>query len=409
MNMTQNIPIWMSAPFVIMLAAIAFAHFINKKLWEKYYAHFSIAIGIATSVTYYLLFKNSSRLVHTAAEYFSFICLLGSLFVVAGGIVIHVRGKGTPLANSIMLVIGAIVSNVIGTTGASMLLIRPFLRMNKFRMRPYLVVFFIFVVGNIGGLLTPIGDPPLFLGYLKGVPFFWVIKNVWHIWAFAVLLVVAIFFVIDGLNKSDDDFSLGHQRFQLLGRRNFLFLVLILVSVFAPTPWRELLMIAAAIGSYYATPNNIHVENEFNFHPIREVAILFFGIFATMMPALDWLEQNAKLMGQSTAGSYYWATGLLSSFLDNAPTYLSFLSAAMGLTSLDVTGLVTQAPKYIIAISVGAVFFGATTYIGNGPNFMVKSIAEHAKIKCPSFLGYIFCYSLPILLPIFILVWYIFI
>lgn len=405
-----TIPLWASVPFLLMILSIALMPFIHKHWWEKNYPLVSVALGLLVVLLYLFLFKGYTRLIDTGLEYFSFIVLIGSLFVVAGGILIRIKGAATPWMNAVVLLIGAVVSNLIGTTGASMLLIRPFLRLNKSRLSGYLVVFFIFIVSNCGGALTPIGDPPLFLGYLKGVPFFWIIGRVWTIWLLVILAIVAVFLFFDLRNRKGLDqpvFEEG-RGLRLMGWHNLLFLAVILVAVFLDTPWRELLMIAAAAGSYISTPREIHADNAFNFVPIKEVALLFLGIFATMMPTLDFLETHAGSLGLSLPGTYYWATGGLSSILDNAPTYLSFLSAAMGFTGLNVQGMLVQSPMFVVAISLGAVFFGASTYIGNGPNFMVKSIAEQAGVKCPSFFGYMVRYSIPILLPIFALVWFLF-
>jgi Na+/H+ antiporter NhaD/arsenite permease-like protein len=320
--------------------------------------------------------------------------------------------------NSGLLAIGALVSNLLGTTGASMLLIRPFIRINKQRIRQFHVVFFIFVVSNIGGALTPIGDPPLFLGYLNGVPFHWTIFNAWPAWIFALALVIGTFFVLDTLSYrrwvSATHREVRGSRFELLGTQNFLFLFIILAAVFAGSPTREIIMIAAAAAAHRFARKDALRANQFTFAPIKEVAILFAGIFATMVPALDWLALNANSLGIRTPGQFYWGSGVLSSFLDNAPTYLNFLSAALGLHQLTLGDaahmkiLIAEHGKFLLAVSIGSVFFGANTYIGNGPNFMVKSIAEHAGVDCPSFFGYIVMYSLPVLLPVFIFVWLLF-
>jgi Na+/H+ antiporter NhaD/arsenite permease-like protein len=433
----------MIAPFVILLLAIAVMPFINRHWWEHNYPFVSFALGAVTVVYYFFILKNAPRMIHTAIEYVSFISLIGSLFVVAGGIHIRIKGRSTPLSNVIMLGIGAVISNLLGTTGASMVLIRPYIRANKYRISGYHIVFFIFIVSNIGGMLTPIGDPPLFLGYLKGVPFFWVIMRVWYIWALAVGLVLLVFYLIDRYNfkKLPDTMELeieakGEQAI-VEGLHNVIFLLIILGAVFLEEPIREVIMISSAVASYLTTKREIHERNDFNFIPIKEVAILFAGIFATMVPALDWLELNAEKLGITHPGQFFWATGALSSFLDNAPTYLNFLSAAFGLHGLSVDNpmhmkamlgmlspnelshltilhnthvfpVTAQSWKYIQAISVSAVLFGAMTYIGNGPNFMVKSIAEQAHVKMPSFFGYMIKYSIPILIPIFTLIWYLF-
>ncbi|MCX5975142.1 MAG: sodium:proton antiporter [Coprothermobacterota bacterium] len=380
--MTSDVSLWASIPFLLMLLSIAVMPFIHRHWWEKNYPFVSFFLGLLMVLLYFFLFKGYDRLVKTGLEYFSFIVLIGSLFVVAGGILIRIKGATTPWMNAVVLLVGAVISNVIGTTGASVLLIRPFLRLNKARFSGYLVVFFIFIVSNVGGALTPIGDPPLFLGYLVGVPFFWLLGRVWHIWLLVVLVLVAIFLFFDFRNRRGLDepaFEEG-RGVRFMGWYNLLFLLAILVAVFLDTPWRELLMLAAAAGSYISTPRAIHADNAFDFHPIKEVALLFLGIFATMMPTLDYLESHASSLGLSAPGTYYWATGSLSAFLDNAPTYLAFLSAAMGFTGSDVAGMLHSSPLLIVAISLGAVFFGAANYIGNGPNFIVRSIVSRPSL-----------------------------
>lgn len=414
---TASVNPWMILPFVLLLLSIAVVPFIHRRWWERHYAKVSIGLGLFVCA-YYVLYRDYHRMAETLIDYVSFIVLIGSLFVAAGGIFLHTERRATPLLNTALLAAGALVSNVLGTTGASMLLIRPFLRINRSRVHGYHVVFFIFVVSNIGGALTPIGDPPLFLGYLNGVPFLWTVEKMWHIWLAALILVLAVFYALDSYSLRK--WSLEHPQpakaahVELRGTRNFFFLFIILAAVFASTPVREIIMIAAAAAAYRFAKKDALRANEFTFEPIREVAVLFAGIFATMVPALDWLALNADRIGIRTPGQYYWATGLLSSFLDNAPTYLNFLSAAMGLHRLALGNpehmalLRTDHAAYLQAISAAAVFFGACTYIGNGPNFMVKSIAEQHRVKCPSFFGYILCYTVPVLIPIFGIIWLLF-
>jgi Na+/H+ antiporter NhaD/arsenite permease-like protein len=436
----RAVPGWLVLPFVLLLAAIAIVPFIHRHWWEHHYPKVCYALGILVALYYVVVLRNVPRLLVTFHEYVSFISLIGSLFVVAGGIHLHPRGKSAPYENVVLLAVGAVIANLFGTTGASMLLIRPYLRINKFRIRPYHVVFFIFIVSNIGGVLTPIGDPPLFLGYLKGVPFFWVISRVWVIWALSVLFLLVVFFIIDThyfkkVSEKVQTEARAPDRLEVSGLHNLVYLGFILGSVFISQPLmlRELIMWGAAFASYYTTRLELYRKNDFNFIPIREVAILFAGIFATMIPALDWLELNSHSLGIVSPAQYYWGAGVLSSVLDNAPTYLNFLSAAFGLHAASVDSLLhmqvmlglatpeslglanplqpgafpvtTESWRYVQAISVGAVFFGAITYIGNGPNFMVKTIAEQAKVDMPSFFGYIIKYSIPILLPLFALVW----
>jgi Na+/H+ antiporter NhaD/arsenite permease-like protein len=361
----------------------------------------------------------NERVLATAHEYASFIALIGSLFVVSGGIHIVVKGQATPLANVAFLLAGAVLANVLGTTGAAMLLIRPWIRVNQHRIRAYHIVFFIFLVANIGGCLTPIGDPPLFLGYLQGVPFWWVLKNCWPMWTAGVGLLLGIFYVIDQthFNRAPKK-NAEHEIWRFDGFFNLIFLAVILGAVFITRPLflREGLMLAAALASYLVTRRHfrhVHEENEFDFHPVKEVVILFAGIFATMMPALDWLGLHAKeLLGANPSpGIFYWGTGALSAVLDNAPTYLGFLSALSGATGAkEIAGLLGQnaGALSMLAISVGAVFFGAATYIGNGPNFMVKAIAGQEKIPMPGFLGFVFKFTLPFLLPALMTVWLLF-
>jgi Na+/H+ antiporter NhaD/arsenite permease-like protein len=462
-------PLWI-IPFVTLLLAIAVAPFINRHWWEKHYPVVALGLGALVAGYYVFGLQNTDRLIHTAYEYVSFICLIGSLFVVAGGIHIKIRGRSTPIANVSLLGIGAVIANIVGTTGASMILIRPFLRVNRYRIHPYHVVFFIIIVSNMGGALTPIGDPPLFLGYLNGVGFFWVAEALWGKWLIAMGLVLAVFFVVDTVAYRRLPARVRHEaqetgeEGEVTGLSNIAFLAIILIAVFITRPIfvREILMAGAAAASYFTTKKEIHAKNGFNFAPINEVAFLFAGIFATMIPALDWLEMNAGSLGIRTAGQFYWATGVLSSFLDNAPTYLNFLHAELGLLVPDGTieqvrqvlasgvgamgataaahgpaiqttlatlleyhidGVMTgevrdveiltayimgNYPVYLQAISLAAVFFGAMTYIGNGPNFMVKSIAEQSGVKCPSFFGFMVRYSIPVLLPIFLIIWYFF-
>lgn len=422
--------VFMVIPFIILLLMIATGPLFYHHFWEKYYPLISVLLGLVT-VFYYLIFLNDTHsLLHTATEYISFIALLSSLFVASGGILIRVDKKSTPWLNAKILLFGSVIANIIGTTGASMLLIRPFIKINKHRIKPYHIIFFIFLVSNIGGCLTPIGDPPLFLGFLRGVRFFLVIQEVWYIWLPTVLLVTAVFIYFDSRNKSDvEDTNEYSGKIEFKGMKNVLYLLVIIISVFidpavmswvpslSPLPigLREIIMFSVVVIAYKTASEDILKANEFNFEPIKEVAYLFVGIFATMIPALQLISYEANVLGEKlTPGIFYWATGSLSAFLDNAPTYLNFLSAAMGKFGMNVN-LPSEVlrfeklhPIYISAVSVAAVFFGAMTYIGNGPNFMVKSISERSGIRMPSFFGYMLKYSIPILLPIFTLVWLVF-
>jgi Na+/H+ antiporter NhaD/arsenite permease-like protein len=328
-----------------------------------------------------------------------------------------------PRANVVFLFLGAVTANLLGTTGASMLLIRPWIHMNKYRITAHHIVFFIFIVSNAGGCLTPVGDPPLFLGYLKGIPFWWVTEHCWPMWVVGLSALLAIFYAIDSANYScapkgiRSELAEAPDKWRFEGLSNLFFLAVILAAVFLESPpfAREAIMVAAAAGSYFTTRRQIHKANRFNFHPVWEVAVLFASIFATMMPALDWLQLNAAKLGVASPGSFYWSSGIVSSALDNAPTYLGFLSAVVGsATHPQAAGQVqhlvgsSEFSKCLLAISIGSVFFGASTYIGNGPNFMVKSIAHQQKVRTPGFLGYVFSYTLPYLLPVLLLIWIIF-
>jgi Na+/H+ antiporter NhaD/arsenite permease-like protein len=422
------------APFVLLLLAIALMPFVAKHWWEHHYPKVAVGLGLVVVVYYLVVLHNGGRMVTTAVEYAGFIALIGSLFVVSGGIHINMTGRSTPAVNTGLLALGAVLANLIGTTGASMLLIRPFLRINKYRVAPFQVVFFIFIVSNAGGALTPIGDPPLFLGYLKGVPFFWLLgkPNVLGAWLLTVGALLTIFFVWDTLNYRQHKPAAQEEakdRIELEGTHNFLWLFVIIGLVLVQkADWLKgfdahwvtvgiaALMAGTAALAYKFASREALQENEFSFAPIKEVGFLFIGIFATMVPALDLLEKHAADLGIKTVTQFYWGSGMLSSVLDNAPTYLNFLTAAFGLQHLSLENPADVATmlgnpalaQYIVAVSLGAVFFGAMTYIGNGPNFMVKSIAEAAGVKCPSFFGYVFRYSLPILLPIFAIIAWLF-
>lgn len=408
----NDTPVWLLAPFALLLLCIAMGPIAFPHFWHRRYPLVAVGLG-AVSVGFYLL-HDAAPLVHAAEEYLGFIALIGSLYLVSGGIHIRVKGEATPLVNCLFLLIGAVLANFIGTTGASMLLIRPWIRMNRYRVTAFHIVFFIFIVSNVGGCLTPIGDPPLFMGYLKGIPFWWVFEHCWQGWAVAVAGLIAIFYVMDRANflrapRDVREKETAHEEWTFRGLGNLVFLALILFAVLRlPLWWREGTMLLAALGSWFTTPRAVHEMNHFDFEPLKEVAWLFAGIFATMTPALAYLQQSPPPLASDL--SYYWATGALSGVLDNAPTYLAFLATALGQQHLALSNpahVLTFAHTHagtLEAISLGAVFFGAMTYIGNGPNFMVKAIAEHSEVSTPTFLGYILRYALPVLLPFLALV-----
>lgn len=407
----------MILPFVALLGAIAIMPLLAHTWWERHYPKVTAVLSLVTLAYYLGVLRVTHRPIESAHDYVSFICITIALFTVSGGILIRVKGESTPIVNTIMLAIGAVLANFIGTTGASMVLIRPWLRANKYRITGYHVVFFIFIVSNVGGALTPIGDPPLYLGYLKGIPFFWTLHHLWPMWVFGVIWLLVVFFIVDTLNfrrapAAIREKETASETWKVEGLPNIAMIGLILWALFIEKPMflREGMMLLAAIASRFFTDPQIYEANDFSWKPVREVAILFAGIFITMMPALDWLQANSKGLGLERAADFYWGTGVLSAILDNAPTYLTFLSAALGMQGGEATvaGLLLTHGVEIAAISIGAVFFGACTYIGNGPNFMVKSIAEQAGAKTPSFFGYIFAYALPFLLPMLAAVWWFF-
>jgi Na+/H+ antiporter NhaD/arsenite permease-like protein len=409
---------WMILPFALLLGAMAVAPVCAPQWWPRHYAKVALGLAAVTAGYYFFVLQDAHRLWDVAHEYTSFIALVGSLFVISGGIHIGIKGEATPLTNVVFLLVGAGLANILGTTGAAMLLIRPWIRMNQYRVTAHHIVFFIFIVANVGGGLTPIGDPPLFLGFLLGVPFWWVAKNCWLMWLLGVGLLLGVFYVLDGKNfrraaQAVRDKETGQNKWQIEGLPNLFFLAVILGAVFVQKPLflREGLMLAAALGSYFTTKKSVHVANDFNFHPIQEVAILFAGIFTTMIPALAWLQHGSQswLGGQPGSGIFFWGTGVLSSALDNAPTYLGFLTALQSTAGItDISTLIVSHNLHLQAISIAAVFFGAATYIGNGPNFMVKAIAEHNKVRMPSFMEFVLKYTVPFLLPVLVVVWLIF-
>ena len=403
---TVDFPLWSGVFFVGLLLCIAVIPLINGDWWGRYFGLVSLGLSIPAALL--VIFTEWTLLLHVLQEYISFIILLGSLFIIAGGIVIRVGAQGTPMLNTIFLLIGSVFASLIGTTGASMVLLRPLIRSNKWRRYVvHIYIFFIFIVSNIGGLLTPLGDPPLFLGFLRGVPFFWTLRLL-PIWALAIRILLILFFAMDShfVKKESKERArramerLPEKKLEIKGRINFLFLLLVIGSFFLPPiPWlREGIMVAAAGLSVYFTGKDLREENAFTYHPIREVAILFAGIFVTMVPVLTMLQVHGSQLGVIQPWQFFWVSGLLSSFLDNAPTYLVFMS----------TGLVVGVPETLLkAISAGSVLMGANSYIGNGPNFMVKAICEENKVRMPSFFGYM-AWSTGILIPLFFLVTWIF-
>ena len=455
-------PVWLIIPFVALLVMIATGPLFYEHFWHKQYPKVAVGLGALVAL-YYLATGNGTPVVHAAQEYVSFIALLAALFVASGTILIRTDFAGTPRANTAMLFVGAVLANLMGTTGASMLLIRPFMRLNLGRLKPYHIVFFIFIVSNVGGALTPIGDPPLFLGFLRGVPFFWTVEHLWYIWLPTILVLLTVFYFFDRRNEDEsrreravifgdpdvepgeyaDDVEAVHTRKHIAidGWGGFGWIAATVALVFvdpnviagvpdlhalgSPVGIREVLMLGVAFLAYKTASKTALEGNRFSFEPIQEVAWLFIGIFLTMQPALQLISlAAANNSGALNATTFYFGTGALSGVLDNAPTYIAFATAAMAKFIDPVTGLHldinlpndvaffahrhisgTESWYYLQAISIASVFWGAMTYIGNGPNFMVKAIAESAGAKTPSFVTYVVKYSLPILLPIYLVVW----
>jgi Na+/H+ antiporter NhaD/arsenite permease-like protein len=401
-------PLYSVVPFVAMLLAIALAPLRAPHWWESNRNKLVVAVLLGLPILVMYLRRRPGALGAMAEEYMSFIILLAGLYVISGGILLRGDLEATPATNVTFLALGSVLASFIGTTGASMLLIRPLLQTNRERTHVrHTVIFFVFLVSNIGGMLTPLGDPPLFLGYLQGVPFTWTFRLFPH-WGFQVLLLLALYFLWDRRQYARE--PVGARRrdrtqvepLRLSGAFNFVALALVVLAVaFLTAPWREASIVLLAALSFWRTPSAIRQANGFTAHPMLEVTVLFLGIFLTMIPALELLRLRGGELGVREPWHFFWASGLLSSFLDNAPTYLVFLALGQ---SLGLSPEIVGVPHAILtAISVGAVSMGANSYIGNAPNFMVKSIAEEQGVKMPSFFGYML-YSGGILLPLFVIV-----
>jgi Na+/H+ antiporter NhaD/arsenite permease-like protein len=412
MTPVAPLPLVAVLPFVAMLLAIAIGPLAAPHWWESNRNKLLVGAALGLPVAGFYAAREPGALLHTGEEYLSFMVLLAGLYAIAGGIRLTGDLEATPLTNTTFLAVGAVLASFLGTTGASMLLVRPLLQTNRERTRVrHTVIFFIFVVSNVGGLLTPLGDPPLFLGYLKGVPFAWTLR-LWPQWLTAVGTLLLVYLVWDSLQHAREPVqALQRDRQQqrplrLAGAANFSWLVGVVVAVaILRSPWREAAIVGLAALSLWLTPREIRRANGFTSYPMVEVAALFFGIFLTMIPALELLRTRGHELGVREPWQFFWATGALSSFLDNAPTYLAFLAIAQGLRLADE---VVGVPGTVLAaISVGSVFMGANTYIGNAPNFMVKAIAEEAKVRMPGFIGYM-AYSGGVLLPLFVLVSWLF-
>jgi Na+/H+ antiporter NhaD/arsenite permease-like protein len=396
----------MVLPFVLLLACMAVLPLACPQWWERHYAKAALALA-AVTVAYYVFGLPPAALptvAATARDYADFIILIASLYVIAGGIHLQVNLPPSAGLNTLFLALGGLVANALGTTGAAVLLIRPWLRLNRRRTAAHHIVFFIFIVCNAGGCLTPMGDPPLLVGLIKGVPFWWVLRHCWPMWLCGMAFLLGIFYFIDRRHHAGADAAppeAGDQ-WRLDGLWNLAFLAVVIAAMFLQKPFLgQGLMLAAAAGSYLTTGRQLHEANQFSLWPMVEIAVLFFGIFATMMPALDLLARPS-FRDHLSIPLVYWASGTMSAFLDSAPAYLAFFSAAKN----GATGGFD--PGIVAALSVATVMFGAATYIGNAPNLMVKAIADHQKIPTPSFLGYLFKWTVPVMLPLVLMLWMVF-
>jgi Na+/H+ antiporter NhaD/arsenite permease-like protein len=446
-NLGEVLKLWSCIPFACMLLSIALFPLLAPKFWHHHFGKVSAFWAACLGIPFLIAYKSTAvhEILHIIlADYVPFIILLWALYTISGGILLKGTLRGTPIVNTIMILIGTVLASWMGTTGAAMLLIRPFLKANSYRKnRTFMVVFFIFLVANIGGSLTPLGDPPLFLGFLHGVSFFWTMKIMPHMLVTAGILL-AIYFVLDTYHYKKEGLTAApveegeKEPLKLVGTHNFIFLGGVVASVLisgivdwgeintlgihrAVQDWaRDGFLILMGILSLVTTSKRIHEDNDFSWFPIVEVAYLFIGIFITMVPCLLILKAGLKgemaflIAAVKEPMHYFWVTGTLSGFLDNAPTYLTFFNTALGAfypgmpEAQAVPLLMTESSIFLKAISAGAVFFGSFSYIGNAPNFMVRSIAEEGGTPMPSFFGYILKYSLVFLFPTFVVVTLIF-
>ena len=402
------LPAYSVLPFVGMLVGIAVLPLWAPTWWEHHRNKLLLSAVLGLPVLGLYLLRRPAAVFHVAEDYVSFIVLLSGLFVISGGLLLRGDLQATPAVNATFLGGGAVLASLVGTTGASMLLIRPLLQTNRERRHTvHTVVFFIFLVSNVGGMLTPLGDPPLFLGYLEGVPFTWTLR-LWPHWLLMVGALLIVYVVWDSVAYAREPLAAIRrdraeiEPLRVRGGLNALWLLGVVAAVaLLHAPLREVAIIALAGLSVWRTPGTVRRANRFTMGPMVEVAVLFAGIFLTMLPAIELLRTRGGELGVREPWQFFWATGLLSSFLDNAPTYMTFLALAQGLgLAREVVGVPAS---LLAAISVGAVAMGANTYIGNAPNFMVKAIAEEAGVKMPSFLGYL-RYSGAVLIPLFVLV-----
>ncbi len=450
-HLGSELPLWSAIPFVGILLSIAVFPLIAPRFWHHHFPKVTAAWALIFAVPFLVVYSTQAihEILHIyLLDYIPFIILLWGLFTISGGIYIKGSLKGTPILNTFLILIGTALASWVGTTGAAMIMIRPLLRANADRKhKVHLIVFFIFLVANIGGTLTPLGDPPLFLGFLHGVSFFWTLSLFPELFIVAVILLI-IFFVWDSiLYRKEEPTEIEVKEkvpLKIEGAFNFIFLLGVVSGVLfsgivhlgevtvlgihmhIQGIIRDVWIIMMGLLSLKFTSQAIREENEFSWFPIKEVAYLFAGIFMTIIPALAILkagEQGAMALlikAVETPQQFFWVTGTLSSFLDNAPTYLTFFNTALGKLGLTepaireafaagtISASFPEFERLLVGISLGAVFMGANTYIGNAPNFMVKSIAEQSGVKMPSFFGFMFKYSIPILIPVFFIITLIF-
>jgi Na+/H+ antiporter NhaD/arsenite permease-like protein len=441
------LPVWSAIPFAGMLLSIALLPLLAPRFWHHHFAKVSAAWAVVFAAPFVLRFGGAAlhELLHMAlVDYVPFVILIATLFTIGGGIYVRGSLRGSPWVNAAIIAVGILLASWVGTTGSAMVTVRPLLRANRARRyRAHTLVFFTFLVANIGGALTPLGDPPLFLGFLHGVPFFWTF-GLWKPMLFVCALVLGVYLAVDLVcwQRETPEARAGvagvREPFRIEGAHNLVLLLGVLAGVIVSGVWpgpeihvlgvpqragnlaRDAVLLAMLLLSWWTTSAAVREANEYSWAPIREVAILFAGIFVTIIPALAMLrvgEQGgmaAVVEAVREPVHFFWASGTLSSFLDNAPTYLAFLNTALGrlfpgvAESDAVRRLIAEHPTYLAAISAGSVFMGANTYIGNAPNFMVKSIAEESGVPMPSFFGYILRYSLPVLIPTFAITGWVF-
>jgi Na+/H+ antiporter NhaD/arsenite permease-like protein len=446
-----ELPLWSAIPFVGILLSIAVFPLLAPRFWHHQFSKISAVWALLFAIPFIFAYPDHAmhEILHIYfLDYIPFIILLWGLYTISGGIYIKGSLKGTPEINTLLILIGTLLASWVGTTGAAMIMIRPILRANSERkFKIHTIVFFIFLVANIGGSLTPLGDPPLFLGFLHGVSFFWTLSLLPELIFVSVILII-MYYIWDKLlyAKEDPGVKTPHDRqpIRVEGAFNFIFLLgvvggvlfsgiahlgeytLLGIHMHIQSTVRDIWIVLMGILSLHFTSNVIRKENEFTWFPIKEVAYLFAGIFMTIIPALAILRAGENgamapiIRAVETPNQFFWITGILSSFLDNAPTYLTFFNTALGKLGLteqmirdafsagSLGATYPEFEKLLVGISLGAVYMGANTYIGNAPNFMVKSISEEAGISMPSFFGFMFKYSIPILIPVFLLATYIF-